>query len=116
MERVEKTTIVTTKEQLKAAVNRKDTCIEVRGDLAKKMSWMAKLSQKKTALIIAALAGATAAAPVTGGASFAVAGAVSTETMAIVAILGGVAVVAILKGYSVEVETVNGNLKLTKNI
>lgn len=33
-----KVTVVTTKEQLKAAVNRKDSCIEVRGDLAKKMN------------------------------------------------------------------------------
>ena len=43
---IENVTIVTTKEQLKTAISRKAVYIEVRGDLAKKMNWMAKLSQK----------------------------------------------------------------------
>ena len=64
-----KVTIVTTKEQLKAAVNRKDSYIEVQGDLAKKMTWMAKLSKKKIALVIAGLTGAAVAAPATAGVS-----------------------------------------------
>lgn len=123
-----KVTVVTTKEQLKAAVNRKDSCIEVRGDLAKKMNWMAKLSKKKIAIVIAALTGAAVIVPVPAmvggsmvitksclaagtGASIA-AREVSTEA---VAILGTIAVVAILKGYNIELETVNGYLKLTKN-
>ena len=115
----ENVTIVTTKEQLKAAVNRKDTCIEVRGDLAKKMNWMAKLSKKKIALIIACLTGTTGAAvvaaPVTAGASLAAAGVASTDVMPIVLILGGIVVIAILNNYDIEADAVNKVLKLTKN-
>lgn len=124
-----KVTIVTTKEQLKAAVNRRDSCIEVRGDLAKKMNWMAKLSKKKIAIIIAALTGVAVIAPVpaTTGASIAVtkgvalaagkgasiaAGTISKEA---VTFLGTMVVVAILKGYNIELETPNGYLKLTIN-
>lgn len=115
----EDVTIVTTKEQLKAAVNRKDTYIEVRGDLAKKMNWMAKLSKKKIALIIACLTGTTGAAvvaaPVTAGASFAAAGVASADVMPIVLILGGIVVIAILNNYDIEADAVNKVLKLTKN-
>ena len=46
--KVESVTVVTTKEQLKAAVNRKDVCIEIKGELAGKMKWMAKLSKKES--------------------------------------------------------------------
>ena len=126
-----KVTIVTTKEQLKAAVNRKDSYIEVQGDLAKKMNWMAKLSKKKIALVIAGLTGAAVAAPAAVGAtgagtavavhaltnaSLAATGTgASTEVMALTALLGTVFVVAILNGYSIEADAVNGVLKLTKN-
>ncbi len=114
-----KVTVVTTKEQLKAAVNRKDTCIEVRGELAKKMNWMTKLSKKKIALIVACLTGATAAAPATGGASLTAAGAasaaVSADVAAIALMLGGIVVVAILKNYNLEAGAGDMVLKLTKN-
>ena len=36
--------VVTTKEQLKSAVNRKEAYIEIQGDLARKLQWMGKLS------------------------------------------------------------------------
>lgn len=111
----EKATIVTTKEQLKAAVNRKDDCIEVRGDLAKKMKWMANLSKKKIALIVACLTGAAAAAPLTAGASMAAAGVSSANVMAIVAIVGGTAVITILNNYNIEIDVFKGVLKLMKN-
>lgn len=130
-EKTKKVTIVTTKEQLKAAVNRKDSYIEVQGDLAKKMNWMAKLSKKKIALVIAGLTGAAVAAPAAVGAtgvgaavavhaltnaSLAATGTgASTEVMALTALLGTVFVVAILNGYSIEADAVNGVLKLTKN-
>ena len=58
------------------------------------MNWMAKLS-KKIAFIIACLTGTTgvaAAAPVTGGASLAAAGAVSADVSSIVIMLGGIVV------------------------
>lgn len=98
-----KATVVTTKEQLKAAVNRKDSYIEVQGDLAKKMNWMAKLSKKKIALIIAAV-----------GVYFATGAEVSAAST-LAALLGAAAVVAILKGYNVEADVVNGVIRLTKN-
>lgn len=124
-----KITVVTTKEQLKAAVNRKDSCIEVKGDLTKKMNWMAKLSKKKLAIVIAALTGVAVVVPVpvmsgasiavTKGISFAankspliIAGTVSKEEIDFLEIM---VVVAILKGYNIELGTVNGYLKLTKN-
>lgn len=130
----EKVTIVTTKKQLKAAVGRKDSCIEVRGDLAEKMKWMAKLSKEKTALIIASIGvaagagvAAVAAAPITGGASMvgyaaastavgaASAGTLPAGAVALIAMLGGVAVVGILKGYDVIVEVDPLRIILKKN-
>lgn len=119
----EKVTIVTTKEQLKAAVNRKDPCIEVRGDLAKKMSWMAKLSKEKVALIVAGLTASTVfavTAPAAAGVSVfaactASAAASSTEVITFGAIVGGVVIVAILKGYNVKVSTAYVTLELKKH-
>lgn len=110
-----KITVVTTKEQLKAAVNRKDSYIEVRGDLAKKMNWMVNLSKKKIALIIAALAGTVAAAPATAGVSLAAGTVVSTEVLVLTALLGTVVVIAILNDYSIEADVAKRTLKLTKN-
>lgn len=112
-------TIVTTKEQLKAAVNRKDTYIEIRGELAKKMNWMTKLSKKKIALIVACLTGATVAAPATVGTSLVAAGAVSAaasvDVTSIVIMLGGIVVIAILNNYDIEAGAGDMVLKLTKN-
>lgn len=110
-----KVTVVTTKEQLKAAVNRKDSCIEVRGDLVKKMNWMVNLSKKKIALIIAVLAGTVAAAPATAGVSLAVGAGVSTEILALTALLSAVVVIAILNDYNIEADVANRTLMLTKN-
>lgn len=116
--KIDNITVVTTKEQLKAAVKRKDANIEVRGDLAKKMSWMAKLSPQKIALVIAVLTGAAAAAVPTGGASVKMAlrsaGVETSKNVAvIVAVIGGVTTVAILNGYSVKWDIANGILSLT---
>lgn len=109
-----KITVVTTKEQLKAAVNRKDNYIEVQGDLAKKMNWMVNLSKKKIAFIIAALAGTVAAAPATAGVSLATGAVVSTEVLALTALLGTVVVITILGDYNIEADVANRTLKLTK--
>lgn len=110
-----KVTVVTTKEQLKVAVNRKDSCIEVRGDLAKKMNWMAKLSKKNIAIVIAALTGTIATAPVTAGVSLAAGTVVSTEVLVLMALLGTVVVIAILSDYSIEADVAKRTLRLTKN-
>ena len=110
-----KVTVVTTKKQLKAAVNRKDSCIEVRGDLVKKMNWMVNISKKKISLTIAALAGTVVAAPATAGVSLAAGAGVSTEVLVLTALLGTVAVITMLNDYSIEVDGDNRTLKLTKN-
>ena len=47
--------VVSSKEELKTAIKRKEPYIEVQGDLAKKMKWMGKLSSVKIAAIIALL-------------------------------------------------------------
>lgn len=41
--------VVSSKEELKTAIKRKNPYIEVQGDLAKKMKWMGKLSSAKIA-------------------------------------------------------------------
>ena len=56
--------VVSSKEELKTAIKRKNPYIEVQGDLAKKMKWMGKLSSAKIAAIIALL---TPLAAVPGG-------------------------------------------------
>ena len=56
--------VVSSKEELKTAIKRKEPYIEVQGDLAKKMKWMGKLSSVKIAAIIALL---TSLAAVPGG-------------------------------------------------
>lgn len=131
---IEKVTIVTTKEQLKAAIKRKDTCIEVQGELVKKMKWMAKLSPKKIAAIIACLTAATAASTVASTAAPPTAPivaptvkyAVESTTLAavgigaldaasiikIIEILGVVIVIAILKSYNVELKEGDKSLRL----
>lgn len=137
----EKVTVVTTKEQLKAAIKRKDACIEVQGELVKKMKWMAKLSPKKIAAIIACLTAATAASTVVATAASTAAPpatpivvptvkyAVESTTLAaagigaldaasiikIIEILGVVIVIAILKGYNVELKEGDKSLRLTAN-
>lgn len=113
---MERKTIVKTKEELKAAIKRKEPYIEVQGDFANKMKWMGRLSKKKVAVFIALLT-AAAANPVTGGvaaggitAKYLIAkGAVgaSEGSMAVVLIgmLGITTILAIFRGYSIVIET-----------
>lgn len=115
----ENVTIVTTKEQLKAAVDRKDVCIEIRGELVGKMKWMAKLSSKKIAIIITCLTTSVvvpAMTPAAGSAAFVAAGLGTTETasvIGVIGILGAVAVVGIFKNYDVELSAGDISLRLT---
>ena len=133
-------TYVTTVKELQDAVERKDEEIMVSADLAKKLKGIIKLKklskQQQTALIaliagggvgIGGLAIAVAAAPVTGGASllaaaplaaFAASAAggasISAGVVAIIitliAVVGVVTVVALLKDYDLEMAE---NLKET---
>ncbi len=125
----DKKVVVTTKEQLKAAVNRKEPVIEVQGDLAKKLQWLGKLSKAKISALIVALGAITAISVGTGGT--AAAGGVSAAAIApiISKKMGEIAgkeiagvilacgisialILAILKGYTAELEYNNVILRL----
>ncbi len=118
---MENVTVVTTKEQLKAAINRKDACIEIKGELAGKMKWMAKLSSKKIAIIITCLTTSAivpAMTPAAGSAALVAAGmgaAEAASAISIIGILGAVVVVGIFKNYDVELKVGSNSLRLTAN-
>lgn len=114
-----KVVIVKTKEELKAAIKRKDTNIEVQGELARKMKWMTKVPTQKVDAFIKALS--TELFNTTSSRSYAivnnfVGGADSTTIIAIslIGVLGSAAIYAIYKGYDVEVEVGGNTVKLTK--
>ena len=111
--------IVTTKEQLKTAVNQKKEHIGIQGDLARKLRWIGLLSPRKIAALTVALATAAGVATIgvtTVGAPVAIGGAAVSITaasaapiieMAATILASGVAVallLSILKGYEVEVK------------
>lgn len=110
--------VVTTKEQLKEAVNRKEAHIEIQGDLARKLQWMGKLSSAKLhklAGVLTAAAGATAvgvaAGPVAGIPIAAVSATAVTNVtgagVAAVILASGVTItliLSVLKGYEVEMQ------------
>lgn len=109
--------IVTTEEQLKAAVNKREPYIEIHGSLVKKMQWMKKVSKLKTGALTAALVAVTAG---TGGGVIIPAAAAKIATTAVVdtgiayAILacgiGLSLITAIIKGYEIEFIYDNGKL------
>ena len=103
--------VVSSKEELKTAIKRKEPYIEVQGDLAKKMKWMGKLSSVKIAAIIALL---TSLAAVPGGgvltvsaltAGGVVEAAEANVAIYVISILGIATIIGIFRGYNVEVET-----------
>lgn len=51
----ENVVVVTTKEELKTAIKSKEPCIEVQGNLARKMKWMTKLNRAAIIALIPAL-------------------------------------------------------------
>ena len=104
--------VVSSKEELKTAIKRKNPYIEVQGDLAKKMKWMGKLSSAKIAAIIALL---TPLAAVPGGgvltvtaltAGGVVEAAEANVVIYVISILGIATIIGIFRGYNVEVETI----------
>jgi hypothetical protein len=112
-------TLVKTKDELKKAVKRKDSCIEVTGDLAKNMKWMVKLSKKQITALIALLGAETAvtvANPVvTPALMTATAGITGAEIAQIIfaCSLGITMIVGIFNGYDVEA-SLDGNVKLIR--
>lgn len=115
--------VVSSKEELKTAIKRKEPYIEVQGDLAKKMKWMGKLSSVKIAAIIALL---TSLAAVPGGgvltvraltvraltAGGVVEAAEVNVAIYVISILGIATIIGIFRGYNVEVETGKVSLRL----
>ncbi len=111
--------VVSTKEELKAAIKRKEPYIEVQGDLAKKMKWMGKLTPAKAAGMAALLtsvmlnpaggAAVSAQLLVANGIMDVTAGNIA---VCIIGVLGIATIIGILKGYNVEVEAGQVSLKL----
>lgn len=115
---------VRTKEELKQAIDAKEKCIDVVGELAKEISKAQK--RKKGAKIGAgaALLASIAAAPLTGGTSLIAAGAVATgaaatavsaSTVVLVAIAAatGLSLVGLKKDYNVEIIIAGQQVRLT---
>ena len=100
--------VVTTKEELEAAVKRKEPYIEVRGELVKKIKWMQRLSSANKALLLATLVSvaipisnpvsALTASTIAGIAGKEVAGYILTGAISVALVTG------VLKGYDVEIE------------
>lgn len=114
--------VVTTKQELKAAKDRGDTKIIVKGDLANKLKTSKKITMVGAgtlAVLTVALGAATVTAPVTGGLSyFAVAPVAALSGMEIAAIITASAVgltllIAVFKDYE-EISYSNGNLVLRR--
>lgn len=128
--------VVTTKEQLKTAVNQKKEHIEIKGDLARKLQWLGLLSPRKIAALTVVLATVTGVATIgvtTVGAPIAIGGAtvslaavsaapiieITGGEMAATILASGVAVallLSILKGYEVEVKYNGASMCLKRKI
>ncbi len=112
----ENVVVVTTKEELKAAIKSKKPNIEVHGDLAKKMKWMTKLRRAAIValmpilLSLAAIGGSTAGVVAVPAAVIG-SGITGGEIMACA--LSASIVIAIIKGYNIEADA-KGVLRLTK--
>lgn len=107
--------VVNTKEELKAAVNRKFPCIEVRGSLAKKLKWMGSLSPAKITALAALLTAAAIPNPASALSSAAAVAAVGKGTVAAIVSCGlsAALILAVLKGYNVEFDYGKGVVRLT---
>lgn len=109
----EKAIVVTTKNELEAAMSRKENCIEIRGDLARKMRWMSKLTPAKIAALTVLLAGC-ASNPVSSIALSAVSAITGTE-IAVIFLSGAISIsliVSVFKGYSVEAQAGETSIRL----
>ena len=118
--------VVTTKEQLKSAVNRKEAYIEIQGDLARKLQWMGKLSSAKlyklagvlTAAAVGVVGGPVAGVPIAAVSAAAVTN-VTGAGVAAVILASGVTItliVSVLKGYEVEMQYNGASMCLKRKI
>jgi hypothetical protein len=112
-------TVVRTKDELKAAIKRNESCIEVTGDLAKNMKWMVKLSKKQITALVALLGVGTAATVASPVATPAIVAATTEITGAGIAqiifasSLGIAMICSVYKEYDVEA-SMDGTVKLTR--
>ncbi len=115
--KTEKKVIVKTKEELKAAVKRKEPCIEVQGDLANKMKWMGKLSKVQIAAFIPLLSTA-ALNPLAADSVVMIQSTVGAiKTAAVICLLttiGSVTIIAIYKGYDVDITIDSMTIRLIR--
>lgn len=117
--------IVKTKQELNAAVKRKEPCIEVQGPLVTKIKWMKKLSATKIMALAALLASAVIPSPIapismcafaSGSAATAVSAITGTEIAAII-LAGGLSatmILGVLKNYNMEIKGGDKIIVLTK--
>lgn len=117
---MERKTIVKTKEELKEAVKRKEPYIEVQGDLVIKIKWMKKLTRPQAVALAALLTSAvmpSPASPVSAVVSISAVTAITGGEIAAIIFAGGVSaalILAILKGYNVELREGEKSVLLTK--
>lgn len=109
-----KTTIASTKEELREAIEREDPCIEVQGELAKKLRWIAKLSMVKKTKLLSVLEASKASDWRAGSLQTMVVTITGAEIAALIFAAGVSAalILAILKGYDAEVITDEGKIKI----
>ena len=116
IKRKDKVTIVSTKEELRKAVEGKAACIEIQGGLAEKMRWIGKLSSAKRRDLAGALHMSKAVRYNTMVAESVVAPIAGKEIAMIILALGlSVAlIIAILKDYDVEITLGETTIRLKR--
>lgn len=114
-------TKVTSKEQLRSAINRKESCIIIEGPLAEKLARQKKAKKRAGLASGLLIAGGLLTAPFTGGLSLmgATAGAAALSgaeivTLASIASVTLLGVSAIQKDYDIEVEYCPTRIRMTK--
>lgn len=118
----EERTIVTTKQELNAAIKRGEPLIEVKGDLIKQIKWVERLSPVKIAALVALLASLAIPNPMSPISMAAVASmpAVADLTgmeIATIIFASGLSVsliLSLLRGYDVKIGSGDKSLLLTK--
>jgi hypothetical protein len=110
-----KVVVVYTKQELKDAMKKNEPYIEVKGDLAKQLKWIGKLSHKQILLLIPAVASVVIPGAGPAISATAIASITGTEIAGIIlasTVFAGV-VLGILKGYNVEADISEDTVKLT---
>lgn len=111
--------LATTKQELNAAIKRKEPLIEVRGNLARQLIWVKKLSPAKIAALAALLASAAIPSPITPISAVvspaAIVAVTGPEIAKIILACGisGALILSVIKGYNIRVEHNNTALILT---